>query len=438
VDGGAALIFAKISPRSNGLIHNALRGDEMPFWPFGREPAEIEIATRVITAATLNGVKVRGKLTIHFSDPQRQADADAAADRCATVAIALLRESLDHERLIGAEAQINAQLLARYPGDIAPARAVEIAALHIVGDPALSDELRRTSGGSVAPITPTVPPPRPTLTSSGAPSVRSGAPSVRSGAPSVRSGSPSAPPRSHSPSSIAPPSSMSAPISVLSPLPPHAGYGAPPRRRGTSQIRSIHSLLMPAGSPPSAMGAFVAPAVRDSSARLLIGFLRAHDLITLRRVLVDESSAEMLASAVPLSDGPPGGYEASHSAEIARWSQAIGADVMTALHHEVNAVSVFLARDAMARVDLNRALAVAVMDAAITAAFPGDEARFADLTRFLDTSTPAFADAVVHDLTRIAGCGDDPTAMTAALRPLIVLLQEDLATAATILKLSTG
>src|SRR4051812_30870504 len=125
--------------------HNVPRGDEMGFWPFGREPAEIEIATRVITAATQNGVKVRGKLTIHFDEQQRQIDADAAADRCATVAIALLREAPDHERLIGAEAQLNAHLLARYPSDIASARAVELAALHVVGDPTLSDELRRAS-----------------------------------------------------------------------------------------------------------------------------------------------------------------------------------------------------------------------------------------------------------------------------------------------------
>src|SRR6185295_20223148 len=145
--------FAKISPGSNGLIHNAPWGDEMPFWPFGREPAEIEIVTRVVTAATLNGVKVRGKLTLHFSEPQRQTDADAAADRCATLAIALLREAPEHERLIGAETQLNAVLLARYPGDIPAARAVELAALHVVGDPTLSDELRRaSSSGSVPPL----------------------------------------------------------------------------------------------------------------------------------------------------------------------------------------------------------------------------------------------------------------------------------------------
>ena len=187
----------------------------MPFWPFGRDPADIEIATRVITAATQNGVKVRGKLTIHFSEAQRQNNADAAADRCATVAIGLLREAPEHQRLIGAETQLNAQLLARYPGDIASARAVELAALHVVGDPALSDELRRaSSSGSIAPLPPsTQPPPRSSLPSG-------------SGAPSSRAATVSSPPRSVSPSSVP------ALHSASSPSPPHSGYGAPPRRRG--------------------------------------------------------------------------------------------------------------------------------------------------------------------------------------------------------------
>ena len=146
----------------------------------------------------------------------------------------------------------------------------------------------------------------------------------------------------------------------------------------------------------------------------------------------------MLANLVPVSDAPPGGYEASRAAELARWSQAIGADVVSALHHEVNAVSVFLTRDAILRADLNRTLAAAVIDATISAAFPGEEQRFADSSRFPDATTPAFTDAVAHELTRIAGCGDDPTAMTAALRPLIGLIQEDLATSATIVKMTAG
>ncbi len=144
----------------------------MGFWPFGRDPANIELASRIITAATQNGYRVRGKLTLHFMEPQRQSDADHAADRCAALAVAMLREAPDHGRVIGAEAQLSADLTLRYPGDVARARAVELAALHVVGDPTLSDELRRASGtfaaqaltGSpvpnrVRPPAPSTPPP---------------------------------------------------------------------------------------------------------------------------------------------------------------------------------------------------------------------------------------------------------------------------------------
>ena len=96
---------------------------KMGFWPFGRDPAEIEIATRVITADTQNGFTVRGKLTIHFAEPQTQADADMAADRCAQITATLLREAPGHDRVIGAETQLSGLLFARYPVDVARARA---------------------------------------------------------------------------------------------------------------------------------------------------------------------------------------------------------------------------------------------------------------------------------------------------------------------------
>jgi hypothetical protein len=411
----------------------------MGFWPFGKDPANIEIATRVITAAAQNGVRVRGKLTIHFAEPQRQVDADAAADRCSSAAVALLREAPDHGRLIGAETQLTAQLFARYPHEIAPARGVELAALHVLGDPALSDELRRasTTTGPMAPITgpmapigsASAPPPRSTPPPPNAPAPRppSIAPVSRN-APPARSSAPP-PPRSFSPPPMA--------IPVSSPPPGSSGQ-APPRRRGSSQIRSIQSLLMPPGTPPAAMGSFVSPSVRDSSARLLIGFFRAHDLVTLRKVTVDDSSAEALAALVPVSDAPPGGYEASRAVEIARWQGTLGAEVVSALHRETNAVTLYLARDALLRNDVTRALAIAVTDAAGAAAFTGDEAIPPEPGHYPDPQSPEFAEAVAQELAAIASAGDDPEAMTSALRPLLGMLQEDLNMMAMIVKMSSG
>jgi hypothetical protein len=383
-----------------------MRPHTMAFWRFGRDPADIELASRVITAAVQNGYRVRGKLTLHFMAPQRQSDADHAADRCAALAVALLREAPDHGRVIGAEAQLSAELTARYPGDIAKARAVELAALHVVGDPALSDELRRASGTFAAQAP---------LSASPVPG------SVRPTAPSV------------------PPVGRQTPPSTQPPAPPVAVAPPPPmRRRGSSQVRSIQSLLMPPGTSSTAMGQFVAPLVNDSAARLLVGFLRAHDLIAVRRVSIDQSSAEMLANLVPVSDAPPGGYEASRASEIARWQAALGQGVVQALQHELRVVSAYLAKEALARLDVMPALADAVVEAICTAAFPDDAGLLAEIARFPIPMAPEFVAGLAATLTGLAGGEDDPTAVASALTHLVATVQEDFTVAAMIIKQSSG
>lgn len=386
----------------------------MSFWPFGRDPAEIEIATRVITAATQNGYTLRGKLTIHFAEPQRQADADLAADRCALVASMLLREAQSHERVIGAEASVGAALLARYPEGVARPRLVEVAALHVVGDPALSDELRRASSGNPPAIhTPPTPPPGPL----------------------------SQPPRSDFPppisiSAIAPPPSFSAPPISSGPL----ASGAPmsSRRRGSSQLRAIQSMLLPAGSSPAAMGAFIAPTVKDSAARLLIGFLRAHDLITLRGGAADASSAEALANLVPASDAPPGGYEASRVAEITRWQTILGLDVVAALRRETSAASAFLMLEAMRRAEVPEALAQAVIEAVCTNAFSNNVGLLEEIDRFPDALSLDLVVALAQRLSSIAETGDNPSTMTEALTPLVSVVYDDLSISAMVIKVSAG
>jgi hypothetical protein len=456
---------------------------EMGFWPFGRDPADIELVSRVITAATRNGYRVRGKLTIHFVEPQRQAEADEAGDRCAALAVSLLRDAPDHERVIGAEAQLSAELTARYPHSAAPARAVELAALHVLGDPALSDELRRASGTMPAVIPPLSqsssppsaarPPPssNPPVHHGGSagsadsagsapkppasPAARPGgssAPTAASPAPTSMDDGGSARSRPQSPVAAHPPTPAQRTGTAQPPGPPHADDGGllartpnpqpPPkplvRRRPSSQIRSIQSLLMPPGTSPAAMGQFVAPMVKDSAARILIGFLRAHDLITVRRVAVDETSAEMLATLVPASDAPPGGYEASRAGEIARWQAALGQGPMFALHHEVRVHAAYLTREALARVEVMPALADAVVEAVCAAAFPDEAGLLAEIAK-LPTPPPAdFVAQLARALGRIAGGDDDPASLAAALDPLLATVQEDLSVSAMIIKQSSG
>lgn len=140
----------------------------MAFW----SAADVEIASRIITAKMRNERRLRGKLTVHFSDPQTQSDADQAADRCASIAEDLISETTDHEHILAAEAEFVSALRRRLPIDIPPLRSIELAGLHVVGDPIASSNMRRstatfravtmpsaTSGSS--PYAPTQAPPAP-------------------------------------------------------------------------------------------------------------------------------------------------------------------------------------------------------------------------------------------------------------------------------------
>jgi hypothetical protein len=185
------------------------------------------------------------------------------------------------------------------------------------------------------------------------------------------------------------------------------------------------------------MGQFVAPLVKDSAARLLIGFLRAHDLIGVRGVTIDEGSAEMLATLVPASDAPLGGYEASRAGEIARWQTTLGQGPMFALHHEVRVTSAYLAKEALAHAEVMPQLADAVVEAICQVAFPEEAGVLAELGRFPAALAPAFVAVLAQNLTRIAGTSEDPTSIAAALAPLLGTVRDDLAVAAMIIKQSS-
>jgi hypothetical protein len=186
------------------------------------------------------------------------------------------------------------------------------------------------------------------------------------------------------------------------------------------------------------MGQFVAPLVKDSAARLLIGFLRAHDLITVRRVAVDDSSAEMLATLVPASDAPPGGYEASRAGEIARWQATLGQGAVFALHHEVRVWTAHLAREAMTKVQVMPALVDAVIEALREAAFPDEAGLLAEVARLPSPLPADFVGLIAAAMIKHAGVEDDPASLTAALAPLVSTVQEDLGVSALIIKQSSG
>lgn len=118
----------------------------MSFWRFGREPADVDMISRVVTAVTRDTRMVRGKITLHFLEAQTQAAADKAADRCVTLVEAILREAADP--LLGREDQVMVALRGKLPSDLPATRTIECAALHVVGD--ISSGARRSGSSQSA------------------------------------------------------------------------------------------------------------------------------------------------------------------------------------------------------------------------------------------------------------------------------------------------
>ncbi|HEY4117206.1 MAG TPA: hypothetical protein VGM56_05100 [Byssovorax sp.] len=355
----------------------------MGFWPFGRGDANVESASRVVTASTKSGLRVRGKLTLHFEEPQTQGDADGAADECAVVAEALLRESDGHDALIGAEPEVSGRLLARYPATLPPVRGVELAALHVVGDQALSGQLRRASSGQMQAV------------------------------------------KGPSPSSVPP----AMPVVV------HGSSSPPPvRRRASSQMRAINVGVLPYGATPVHAAAFLGPVAHDAASRLLIGFLRAHDLLSVRKVEVDAETAVML---IPVSEAAPGAYEASRADELGRWSGALGAGIVAALRREAHLIGAYVAQQSLLRSGVAAATAEEIVTA-ICASNLSDAEAHAELVRFPDQLPSAFTSDVVSSMRTIARAEEAQASMVAALEPLVQQIEADLLVGARAVKHAVG
>ncbi|UQA63416.1 hypothetical protein [Polyangium aurulentum] len=405
----------------------------------------MELASRVISALVKNSRRVRGKLTLHFAQPQTQTAADEAADRCAQIAEALLGEADDHEQLIGAEADLVLTLRGRLPSSVPPLRSLDVAALHVVGDPGTSAALRRASTTSMRAVTGvgTQPPSPSALPSMGSP--------VSASPTSLRAMS--------GPPSTSPPSAMRAPNSVPSPsgnfrprnspsTPPLGGpvSGGPstgrtsvPSRRGTlGRMRAVTpDMLPPIGSPPDVIGNAMAPFVRDCAGRVLVGFLRAYDLLTLRGLALEEESAEMLAALVPVSDAPLGGYEASRSAELGRWQTAFGDAIFQRLRRESQVVSIYLAHTSLGRFGVPQNVAFEILQEAAPAAFAGERGTVLEMGRYMPVVEEDLVPTLCNHLVEVVGHGD-ASELAAALAPLVASVQEDMAFAGRLAKEATG
>ncbi|WP_437285561.1 hypothetical protein [Sorangium sp. So ce406] len=391
----------------------------MGFWPFGgREPANVESASQVVTAAA-RGENVRGKLTLYFKEPQTQSTADRAAERCAQVAGELLREVAAQAPLLGREAELATAIAARAPRGVPALRAIELASLHVVTD--RTTQSRRVASSPVLLHEP----PR----SAGTPSSRpppsgagwGAAPASSRGLGQMSGASPVI--GRDSPSSVPPPKSVRSPPSSGAPRLRGAGAG---NGRGSSP-----GLI---GSPPTVIAAALAPLLRDTSARLLFGCLRAHDLIIVRRVAIDPGATEVLTALLPASDAPPGELEASRAAELTRWHTALGSPVISQLRAESCAISAQKARMALGTAGIAPGVVGELVDALCRTAFPGLALSGAQVDRYAEQDLSELAAENVARILR----HPNTKQLRLALGPLLDAVHSDMDAISRIARASLG
>ncbi len=391
----------------------------MAFW----SAADVEIVSRIITAKMRNERRLRGKLTLTFADPQTQGDADIAADRCASIAEDIVSEAADHEQILAGEAEFVSAIRRRLPIDIPPLRSLDLAGLHVVGDPIASSHLRRSTATfravtppsthpSSSPYAVTQVPPPPSAvptnrTPSSAPGMRSISGTPGSGVPSVQA-------------------------TVVSRV------AASTKRPTMSRFRAVPpAMALPPGSPPQAIARVLGPFMSDCAARVLVGFLRAYDLLVLRGLALEEGSAEMLAAVVPVSDAPVGGYEASRTAELTRWQNSFGSATFQRLRRECQVIAVFFAHKSLNQQDIPQNITFEILQEATPLAFTGETNVLLGMSRWLQLEESEVLPNLCAHLTDLVGHGNARDLAT-ALRLVVASVNEDLSMASTLAKEAVG
>ncbi|WP_044986489.1 hypothetical protein [Sorangium cellulosum] len=305
-----------------------------------------------------------------------------------------------------------------------------------------ADPLR--SAGTRAPSSR---PPADPLRSAGtrAPSSRPPADPLRSAgtrAPSSR------PPPGGMPTSAPPPSSRN--VGQLPSPPPVLGHGSPSsippssvrsppssgayRLRGAGAGNGRGSSPGLVGSPPTVIAAALAPLLRDASTRLLLGCLRAHDLIIVRRVAIDPGAAEQRATLLPVSEAPPGELEASRAAELARWHAVLGSPVISQLRAESCTISAQKARMALSTAAIPPGLVGELVDALCRTAFPGFALSSAHIDRYVEHDLSELAAESVARILR----HPNSKQLRLALGPLLEAVQTDMDAISSLAKASLG
>ena len=175
----------------------------------------------------------------------------------------------------------------------------------------------------------------------------------------------------------------------------------------------------------------------DCAARVLVGFLRAYDLLVLRGLALEEGSAEMLAAVVPVSDAPVGGYEASRTAELTRWQNSFGSGTFQRLRRECQVMAVFFAHKSLNQQDIPQNITFEILQEATPLAFAGETNVILGMSRWLQLPEDDVLPALCAHLTDLVGHGN-PHDLATALRLVVASVNEDLSLASSLAKEAVG
>ncbi|MEZ4302994.1 MAG: hypothetical protein R3B70_49175, partial [Polyangiaceae bacterium] len=230
-----------------------------------------------------------------------------------------------------------------------------------------------------------------------------------------------------------PPSSAALRSGHPSGAPPSRTSARPPPAAVAARRRVVASRLhLPNGAGPYEVARGLTPLLRDTAGRILVAFLRTYDLTVIRRVPFDAVEGDILSSLTAPSDGAPGTYTASHSAEIQRWREAFGSAKLDKLQREASLAAAAVAFEALSAEGVPSRAANAVLEGLAGSAF-GDPDMILDVGRYLFPAHDTLAIEALASMIALAG-EDMPPDLEPALEPLFASLREEVTAAALIVR----
>ncbi|NUP06629.1 MAG: hypothetical protein HOW73_11295 [Polyangiaceae bacterium] len=353
----------------------------MRFWPFGKdkEPKDVEFVSRVVSGTTRDGSIVRAKVTVSLQEALTSRGADEIVDDAARGLAAALSSAEEPNALVGQEAVLARDTLARMKPR-QEVRGVDVVALHIVSESAILT-------------------PRPISSN---------------------------PPAAHAPISSRPPSGGSS-----RPSPP-----GPRRPSSSSQMLAVRdSRLIPEGASVETAAYAIVPLLRDASTRVLVGILRACDLVIVRGMRLDSSSSDDLGDLVPASTAAPGRFADERRDELSRWEDKLGRRKIDGLRTEASAIVCYFLHTSLTRADVESKVSTALLEAAAHSAFE-EEGPLSELPRYLGHAGDPTDELAAKVLSVLKESSDVLGSFTVMLTPVLASLQEDFAFASRQIKLS--